>query len=105
MARGWESKAIEDQQLASENRRRTRTTAADASTLVPTPERAALLLARTRALGDLQLACAPAHGTWTIAGRNGWPLLFGQLSFIVRTNPLSNTFLMQTHIFFRPRPF
>ena len=61
MARGWESKAIEDQQLASENRRRTRTTAADASTSVPTPERAALLLARTRALGDLQLACAPAH--------------------------------------------
>ena len=63
MARGWESKAIEDQQLASENRRRTRTTAADESTSVPTPERAALLLARTRALGDLQLACAPAHRT------------------------------------------
>ena len=61
MARGWESKAIEDQQQASENRQRPGTTAADAPRAVPTPERAALLLARTRALGDLQLACAPAH--------------------------------------------
>jgi hypothetical protein len=61
MARGWESKAIEDQQQALENGRRPGTTAAAASGAVPTPERAALLLARTRALGDLQLACAPAH--------------------------------------------
>ena len=61
MARGWESKAVEDQQLESESRRRPRTSAADTSTAAPTPERATLLLARTRALGDLQLACAPAH--------------------------------------------
>jgi hypothetical protein len=57
MARGWESKAVEDQQLASDNRR----SAAAADTPEPTPERATLLLARTRALADLQLACAPAH--------------------------------------------
>ena len=39
MARGWESKAVEDQQQ----------------------DRAPLQLARTRALADLQQACAPAH--------------------------------------------
>ena len=61
MARGWESKAVEDQQLESESRRRPRTATADTSTAAPTSERATLLLARTRALGDLQLACAPAH--------------------------------------------
>jgi hypothetical protein len=61
MARGWESKAVEDQQLESDNRRRPGSSAADASKPAPTPERAALLLARTRALGDLQLACAPAY--------------------------------------------
>jgi hypothetical protein len=58
MARGWESKAIEDQQLASDDRRRHRPSAEQTG---PTPERAALQLARTRALADLQLACAPAH--------------------------------------------
>jgi hypothetical protein len=61
MARGWESKAIEDQQLASNDRRRSGSPTAGASPPAPTPERAALLLARTRALGDLQLACAPAY--------------------------------------------
>ena len=60
MARGWESKAIENQQLESDDRRRPGRASA-ASQAVPTPERAALQLARTRALGDLQLACAPAH--------------------------------------------
>ena len=40
MARGWESKAVEDQQRDA---------------------RARLQLARTRALADLQQACAPAH--------------------------------------------
>jgi len=60
MARGWESKAVESQQDA----------AADARTIRPalSPEeaqrqsaRATLMLARTRALADLQHACAPAH--------------------------------------------
>ena len=57
MARGWESKAIEDQQLASDQRRPGRS----AEPPGPAPERATLLLARSRALADLQLACAPAH--------------------------------------------
>ena len=60
MARGWESKAVESQQE-------------DAAAKPPTParysaednrrrsERATLMLARTRALADLQQACAPAH--------------------------------------------
>ena len=58
MARGWESKAVENQQQE----------AADRSSILPVREdparqveRASILLARTRALGDLQLACAPAH--------------------------------------------
>jgi predicted component of type VI protein secretion system len=59
MARGWESKAVEEQQLASEARK------VVASAAVEEPgrhaERQALLLARARALADLQVACRPAH--------------------------------------------
>lgn len=58
MARGWESKAVENQQEE----------AADRSSIPPVREdptrqiqRTTLMLARTRALADLQLACAPAH--------------------------------------------
>jgi len=60
MARGWESKSIEAQQEA----------AAASRAAVPVrsgedPEkrtrRDTLQLARTRALSDLQRACAPAH--------------------------------------------
>ncbi len=57
MARGWESKAVENQQQEALTQ--------PAPTTGPTPdparqaERASLLLARTRALADLQLACAP----------------------------------------------
>ena len=60
MARGWESKAVEDQ----------KNSALDARYRPATPnegarehhaERAALQLARTRALADLQQACRPAH--------------------------------------------
>ena len=60
MARGWESKSVEAQQDA----------AATPRSLGPalTPEQAArkaergtLMLARTRALADLQKACVPAH--------------------------------------------
>jgi len=60
MARGWESKSVESQQEA-----------AAAGQLPSAPfnsedaqrraERATLMLARTRALADLQQACAPAH--------------------------------------------
>jgi len=60
MARGWESKSVESQQEAA---------AAKSSAVAPfnredaqgRAERATLMLARTRALADLQQACAPAH--------------------------------------------
>jgi hypothetical protein len=60
MARGWESKSVESQQEASKDR------APTAPALTPEErarraERATLSLARTRALSDLQRACAPAH--------------------------------------------
>jgi hypothetical protein len=60
MARGWESKAVEAQQDAATGPRQAAVpiTAADA---VRRSERAILMLARTRALSDLQRACAPAH--------------------------------------------
>jgi hypothetical protein len=60
MARGWESKSVEAQQDAA--------AAARAPGPAVTPEdaarrakRATLMLARTRALADLQIACAAAH--------------------------------------------
>jgi len=60
MARGWESKSVEAQQDAATD---TRAPKAPLS-----PEDAArrrrrdtLMLARTKALADLQMACAPAH--------------------------------------------
>jgi len=60
VARGWESKSVESQQEAA---------AAEPSAAAPfsaeeahrRAERATLMLARTRALADLQQACAPAH--------------------------------------------
>lgn len=60
MARGWESKSVEAQQEASLQTRR-------AAPAVPRAEaerqstKATLMLARTRALADLQQACSPAH--------------------------------------------
>lgn len=62
MARGWESKSIEEQQEAAANRR-----AAAASPPVSEADAAkqseldALHLARARVLADLQRACQPAH--------------------------------------------
>lgn len=60
MARGWESKSVEAQQEASLAPKAAggRVTPEDASHRA---QRATLMLARTRALADLQLACAPAH--------------------------------------------
>jgi hypothetical protein len=62
MARGWESKSVEDRMAQAER------AAADAKRPAPTPEeqardarRATLQLARTRALQDLQRACDPRH--------------------------------------------
>jgi hypothetical protein len=60
MARGWESKAVEDQQQEAQGRQpaQAAVTPADAARAA---QRATLQLARTRALSDLQHACAPAH--------------------------------------------
>jgi len=60
MARGWESKAVKAQQEAAEARRTT-APAVDPEEARRRAERATLMLARTRALADLQQACAPAH--------------------------------------------
>jgi hypothetical protein len=60
MARGWESKSVESQQEEAATKPSTpaRFSAEDARRR---SERSTLMLARTRALADLQQACAPAH--------------------------------------------
>lgn len=60
MARGWESKSVESQQEEAAARQPTAAgfSREDAQRRA---ERATLMLARTRALADLQHACAPAH--------------------------------------------
>ena len=60
MARGWESKAVEAQQEAMDSRR-TPPPAVTPLDAARKAERATLMLARTRALADLQTACAPAY--------------------------------------------
>jgi hypothetical protein len=62
MARGWESKSVEaqQQQEAAETRRSAPGTATREEA-ERRSARATLMLARTRALADLQRACAPAH--------------------------------------------
>jgi hypothetical protein len=60
MARGWESKAIESQQESAADARRAKP-AVDPADATRQAARATLMLARTRALADLQSACAPAH--------------------------------------------
>jgi hypothetical protein len=60
MARGWESKAVEAQQDAAEEAvQRGPTPSADE--IARRTARDTLMLARTRALEDLQRAGAPAH--------------------------------------------
>ena len=60
MARGWESKAVEDQQQDAKVAEKP-AAAVDPAEAARRAERATLQLARTRALSDLQHACAPAH--------------------------------------------
>jgi hypothetical protein len=60
MARGFESKQVEAQQEAAAARRPTGPPV-DRAHAERAAERATLMLARTRALADLQRACAPAH--------------------------------------------
>ena len=59
MARGWESKAVEAQQEASHDKRKA--AAISPEEAARRTQRATLMLARTRALSDLQQACAAAH--------------------------------------------
>lgn len=60
MARGWESKAVEAQQDAVADRRPTGPPVAPGEA-AKQGERAMLMLARTRMLADLQVACAAPH--------------------------------------------
>ena len=60
MARGWESKSVEAQQDAA-NTAQTQAPALTPEQAAKKAARATLMLARTRALADLQTACAPAH--------------------------------------------
>jgi hypothetical protein len=61
MARGWESKSVEAQQDAASDgtTKHQRTLTAEQAARVS--QRATLMLARARAVADLQRACAPAH--------------------------------------------
>ena len=60
MARGWESKSVESQQesAAAKTSPAARYSPEEAQRRA---ERATLMLARTKALADLQQACVPAH--------------------------------------------
>lgn len=60
MARGWESKAVEAQQDEA-TRQRSKATPLTAEQAALKDRRESLMLARTKALTDLQHACAPAH--------------------------------------------
>ena len=61
MARGWESKSVEQQQDAAAEPTRARAAAMSPEEIAKRTARATLMLARTGALSDLQRACAPAH--------------------------------------------
>ena len=61
MARGWESKSIEAQQEEAAKGQRVTTPNVTAEDSARRAERATLSLARTRAMQDLQKACAAAH--------------------------------------------
>jgi len=60
VARGWESKAVEAQQ-ADASASSARGPAISREEADRRAHRASLMLARTRALADLQVACAAAH--------------------------------------------
>ena len=60
MARGWESKAVESQQDAATERTRSLPAVSPDEARRRT-ERTTLMLARTRAVADLESASAPAH--------------------------------------------
>lgn len=61
MARGWESKSVENQIADASDRERSREPAKTADELERGAKRASLQLARARALQDLQAACDRRH--------------------------------------------
>jgi hypothetical protein len=61
MARGWESKSVEDQQADLEAKKRKPTEVTPPEDAEKLAKRRTLELARSRALADLQRACSPAH--------------------------------------------
>jgi hypothetical protein len=61
MARGWESKAVESQQEDAASRQRSGAAPLSPADGQRRSEQATLMLARTKALTDLQHACIPAH--------------------------------------------
>lgn len=61
MARGFESKQVEAQQEAAAARQRRPGPPVDRAHAERAAQRATLMLARTRAMADLQRACVPAH--------------------------------------------
>ena len=67
MARGWESKAVEDQQQDAQRGATAPAGAVDPAEAARRARRATLQLARTRALADLQHACASAHRAMLVA--------------------------------------
>ena len=60
MARGWESKSVEAQQMDAATRS-PELAPVSSEEAARRSQRATLSLARTRALADLQQACRPAH--------------------------------------------
>ena len=60
MARGWESKAVEAQQEEAAERKPA-AAPVTAEEVERQRRRATLMLARTRTLTQLQIACVPAH--------------------------------------------
>lgn len=62
MARGWESKSVEDQQEAAAQRKATASvTPVSTEDADRRQQLEALRLARARVVADLQRACRPAH--------------------------------------------
>ena len=61
MARGWESKAIEDQQAARDTSPRVAGPELTSEQAARQQQRDSLLLARVRVLSDLQHACRAPH--------------------------------------------
>ena len=85
MARGWESKSIESQQDAAADARPVARPALTPEEAARRTKRDTLQLARLRALGDLQRACAPAHRAMLLSLQRAAAAYDG-LAFAARRN-------------------